>query len=95
MQYRVTEGQTLDIALCDAEQGSHIGLHEVLMIGDTSTPRVGTPLVQGAFVRAEVVDHVKGEKIIVFRYRRKKRYRRRTGHRQQLTRIKIHEIVVS
>jgi len=55
---------------------------------------VGSPLVSGALVRAEVVGDIKGEKIVVFRYRNKKRYRRRTGHRQQYTQIKISEIVL-
>jgi large subunit ribosomal protein L21 len=56
---------------------------------------VGTPLVTGAKVRARVMGMFKGKKIIVFRYRRKKRYRRRTGHRQQYTRVQIQEILVS
>lgn len=93
-QYRVEQGQTLNIALLDAEQGSNIELSEVLMIGGTNgMQQVGNPLVEGARVRAEVLGTVKGDKIIVFRYRRKKRYRRRTGHRQSYTRIKIDRIL--
>lgn len=93
MQYRVEKGQILDIALLDADPGSAIELDEVLLIGDAPEAVVGTPLVEGARVQAEIVGEVKGEKIIVFRYRRKKRYRRRTGHRQRYTRIKISAIV--
>ncbi len=93
MQYRVEQGQTLDIALHDAEPGSEIEFDEVLLIGGSDDVKVGSPLVQGAKIRARVVGDVKGEKIIVFRYRRKKRYRRRTGHRQQYTRVKIDEIL--
>jgi large subunit ribosomal protein L21 len=94
MQYRVEQGKTLDVALLDAEPGSTIELDEVLLVSDDDNVKVGTPLVSGAKVRAEVVGERKGEKILVFRYRNKKRFRRRKGHRQQYTRIKIDEIVV-
>lgn len=94
-QYRMETGATVDIALTDAEPGTEIEFAEVLMVSDTNNEvRVGTPLVEGARVRARVVDMVKGKKIIVFRYRNKNRYRRRTGHRQKYTRVKIDEIVV-
>jgi large subunit ribosomal protein L21 len=94
MQYRVEEGLTLTIDLLDVEAGSTIELGEVLLVGGTDEVKVGTPLVSGAVVHAEVLGDVKGDKIIVFRYRNKKRYRRRTGHRQQYTKIKISQIVV-
>ncbi|PDW03792.1 50S ribosomal protein L21 [Candidatus Viridilinea mediisalina] len=95
MQYRVEQGQILKIDLIEqAEAGSEIELGEVLLVGDGESVKVGAPLVSGAKVRAEVLGEQKGEKIIVFRYRNKKRYRRRTGHRQRYTQIKIHEIVV-
>ena len=94
MQYRVEEGKTITIDLLSAEPGSTIELNEVLLVGGTDDPKVGSPLVSGALVRAEVVGDIKGEKIVVFRYRNKKRYRRRTGHRQQYTQIKISEIVL-
>lgn len=95
MQYRVEEGKTLNIALRDgAEKGSNIELDEVLLVGGTDEIQVGTPLVAGARVRLQVVDNVKGDKIVVFRYRKRKRYRRRTGHRQQYTRVRVDEIVV-
>jgi large subunit ribosomal protein L21 len=95
MQYRVERGQTLDVALLEAEPGSEIELNEVLLVSNAEAGvQVGAPLVEGASVRAQVLGDVKGKKIVVFRYRNKKRYRRRTGHRQQYTRIKINEIVV-
>ncbi len=94
MQYRVEAGQVLTIDLIDdAEPGSHIELNEVLLVGNAEQVHVGSPTVSGALVRAEVVGERKGDKIIVFRYRNKKRYRRRTGHRQRYTQIKISEIV--
>jgi len=94
MQYRVEPDQTVRVDLLEAEPGSAIELNEVLLVGDGDKVKVGTPLVAGATVRAEVVGDIKGEKIIVFKYRNKKRYRRRTGHRQKYTHIKIREIVV-
>lgn len=94
MQYRVEQGQVLTIDLIEeAEAGSQIELGEVLLVGDGETVKVGAPLVSGAKVLAEVMGERKGEKIVVFRYRNKKRYRRRTGHRQRYTQIKISEIV--
>lgn len=92
MQYRVEKGQVLDIALVDAEPGSQIELGEVLLLGGDQT-LVGAPLVQGAKVLANVLGEAKGEKLIVFKYKNKKRYRRRTGHRQQYTRIAISDII--
>jgi large subunit ribosomal protein L21 len=92
MQYRVEEGQTLSVALLEAEPGSELDLGEVLLLGgDTTT--VGTPVVSGARVVAKVNGSEKGDKVVVFRYKSKKRYRRRTGHRQQYTRVTISRIV--
>src|SRR5690242_18186396 len=92
MQYRVEEGQEINIALLNAEIGSQVELGEVLLVGGDQT-FVGAPLVSGAKVVAKVLGEVKGDKIIVFRYKNKKRYRRRTGHRQKYTRIAISQIV--
>jgi large subunit ribosomal protein L21 len=92
MQYRVEEGQLLDVARLELDPGAEVELGEVLMIGGDE-PRIGAPLVDGARVRAEVVGETRGEKIVVFKYRNKKRYRRRTGHRQDYTRLAIKEIV--
>ncbi len=91
-QYRVEEGKTLDVALMEVEPGQEVTLGEVLMVGGTDDVKVGTPLVANASVIAEVVGEARGEKIIVFKYKRKKRYRRRTGHRQDYTRLQIKEI---
>jgi large subunit ribosomal protein L21 len=92
-QYRVEEGQKLRIALMEAEAGSTIEMNEVLMVGGAEGARIGSPVLNGASVQAEVLGDVKGDKIIVFRYRNKKRYRRRTGHRQKYTEIKISKII--
>ena len=93
MQYRVEEGQIVEVALLDAQPGSQVELGEVLLIGGGESAQVGSPLVEGAKVLAKVLGDVKGDKIVVFKYKNKKRYRRRTGHRQQYTRITISEIV--
>ena len=91
-QYRVEQGQTLDVALMDAEPGTEVVLDEVLLVGDADDTKIGAPLVANARVVAEVVGEARGEKIIVFKYKRKKRYRRRTGHRQDYTRLAIKAI---
>jgi large subunit ribosomal protein L21 len=93
MQYRVEEGQIVEIARLDAEPGSQLELEEVLLVGGGEQTLVGAPLVDGAKVLAKVLGEAKGEKIVVFKYKNKKRYRRRTGHRQQYTRIAISQIV--
>jgi large subunit ribosomal protein L21 len=93
MQYRVEEGQIVEVALLDAEPGSQVELGEVLLIGGGERAQVGSPLIAGAKVLAKVLGDVKGDKIVVFKYKNKKRYRRRTGHRQQYTRIAISQIV--
>jgi large subunit ribosomal protein L21 len=91
-QYRVEEGQELEVARLEAEPGSEIELGEVLLIGGDEAV-IGAPLVPGAKVLARVIGETIGDKIVVFRYKNKKRYRRRTGHRQRYTRIAISQIV--
>jgi large subunit ribosomal protein L21 len=92
MQYRVQVGQAVDVALLDAEPGSEVEFGEVLLVGGGERTLVGAPVVDGARVLANVVGDVKGDKIVVFRYKNKKRYRRRTGHRQGYTRVTISDI---
>lgn len=88
-QYRVTVGDTLSVEKLPVEAGSDITFDRVLMVGGDGSPRVGTPLVAGATVQAQVAEQYRGPKIVVFKYKPKKRYRRRTGHRQSLTRVAI------
>ena len=88
-QYRVAVGDTLSIEKLAVEPGSGITFDRVLMVGGDGSPKVGTPLVAGATVQAEVEQQFRGPKIVVFKYKPKKRYRRRTGHRQALTRVAI------
>lgn len=88
-QYRVAVGDVINVERLDAEAGSSITIDQVLMIGGVGAAQIGAPVVEGATVSADVVDAMRGEKIIVFKYKPKKRYRRRTGHRQALTRLAI------
>lgn len=88
-QYRVAVGDTLSIEKLPVEPGADITFDRVLMVGSDGSAKVGTPLLAGATVQAQVEQQYRGPKIIVFKYKPKKRYRRRTGHRQSLTRVAI------
>ena len=87
-QYRVSEGQKLRVEKLPGSAGDKVTLGEVLLIGGDS-PKIGQPLVKGASVAAEIVAQDRGKKIVVFKFRRRKNYRRKTGHRQQYTLIEI------
>jgi large subunit ribosomal protein L21 len=91
-QYRVEPGATLRVERIDAEPGSSVTLDRVLVVGDGDEVRVGDPLVSGASVRATVLGEVLGDKIVVFKYKPKVKYRRRTGHRQRYTALRVEEI---
>lgn len=90
-QYRVTTGDEIVVEKLEGEPGSKVTFDTVLMIKDKDKVIAGNE-VEKAKVYGEIVEHFKGEKIIVFKYRPKKRYRRKTGHRQQFTRVKITKI---
>jgi large subunit ribosomal protein L21 len=92
-QYKVSAGEIIDVDKLSCEVGEKIELDRVLLVADGEEVRVGQPTVKGAKVFATVTDHVKGPKIIVFKYRPKQRYRRKRGHRQAYTRLMIDEIV--
>ena len=91
-QYRVAPGDTIEVERLDAEPGTDVELGEVLMVGGEDGVQIGTPLVGGAKVLARVVGQGRGAKLTVFKYKPKKRYRRKTGHRQSITRLAIKEI---
>ena len=94
-QYRVRPGDTIAVERLGGSPGETLDLERVLLLGgDGAETRVGSPGVAGAIVRAEVLDHALGEKIVVFRYKSKVRYRRKTGHRQKLTRLRIRDILL-
>ena len=91
-QYKVRPGDTLQVEKLPVEPGDTIELDRVLMVADDDSVAIGAPVVEGAKVVAEVVDQRRGPKIIVFKYKAKVRYRRKTGHRQSLTTLRIKEI---
>ena len=91
-QYKVEPGDTIEVERLEAEPGSQVELAEVLMVSNDDGVQVGTPLVEGAKVVATVLRQGKGPKLVVFKYKPKKRYRRKTGHRQNLTMLSIKAI---
>lgn len=91
-QYRAVEGGWIEVDRLPGEIGDTVTDMTVLLFADGENVSVGAPLVSGAKVSATVVDQIKGPKIIVFKYRPKKHYRVKTGHRQQYTRLKIDSI---
>lgn len=93
-QYKVSAGEIIDVDKLPLEVGEKVELDRVLLVADGEEVRVGQPTIEGAKVLATVTDHVKGPKIIVFKYRPRQRYRRKKGHRQNYTRLTIDEIVV-
>ncbi|MHB8598437.1 MAG: 50S ribosomal protein L21 [Ktedonobacteraceae bacterium] len=92
-QYKVSVGQTLEVNRLAVDDGAQIAFDEVLLIGDEDTTMVGTPFVDNAQVLATAVKQARGEKLIVFKYKAKKRYRHKRGHRQELTVLMIDDIV--
>ena len=88
-QYRVVPGDIIKVERLDVEAGATIALEDVLMVGEGADAKVGQPLVAGASVAAEVVAQDRGPKIIVFKKKRRKNYRRKNGHRQDLTVLRI------
>ncbi len=88
-QYRVKEGDRITVERLATEAGQDVTLDRVLMVGGSSSTKIGTPVVDGASVTARVDEHFRGEKLVIFKFKPKKRYRRKTGHRQELTRLTI------
>ncbi len=93
-QYRVSPEEKLRIPLTTAEPGSTLVLDRVLMVRDGDAVKLGSPVLEGARVEAEVLGHARGPKIIVGKYKRRKGYRRRNGHRQDFTEILVRSIQV-
>jgi len=88
-QYRVGVGDRIAVERLAVDAGSVFNFERVLLLGGDGSTRIGTPIVDGANVTAFVDEHNRGEKIIIFKFKAKKRYRRRTGHRQEFTRLTI------
>jgi large subunit ribosomal protein L21 len=88
-QYRVEQGATIRVEKLPGDKGSQIDLAEVLLVGDGEKVTVGQPTVAGAKVTAEIVGQELGPKLLIFKFRRRKAYRKKTGHRQQYTALRI------
>ena len=88
-QYKVAVGDIIKVEKIDGEAGSSISLDEVLMVGDDKGVKVGTPTISGTVVTAEILEHSRTAKIIVFKKKRRQNYRRKAGHRQHQTVLKI------
>jgi large subunit ribosomal protein L21 len=91
-QFRAEPGMSIRIPALDVEPGESVTFDEVLLGASDDAVKIGVPLVDGAAVTAEVVAHGKGEKIIVFKHKRRKNYRRKQGHRQKYTEVRINEV---
>ncbi len=91
-QYRVSVGDVIDVEALAAEPGEQVVLDRVLLLAQEGQVVVGRPTVEGAAIRATVLDHGKHRKVRIFKYRPKQRYHVKTGHRQPYTRLEIDEI---
>lgn len=91
-QFRVEADRKLYVHRLDAEVGAEVKFDKVLLVDNNGAITVGTPVVEGATVSAKVLDHLKGDKVIVFKKKRRKGYKKRNGHRQYLTQILIQTI---
>ncbi len=92
-QYRVKPGDVLDIGRIPGDEGSTASLEHVLAHGEGEAVVVGSPKVEGAKVQAEILAHIRAPKVTAFKYKRRKGYHRKVGHRQEMTRIKVAEII--
>lgn len=94
-QYRVSADDELQLERLEGEAGAKIEFPEVLMVSEGDNVKIGSPMIDGAKVVAEVVEQLRGPKVIAFKKRRRKNSRRKKGHRQHLTKVRITEIVAA
>ncbi|MDQ6887748.1 MAG: 50S ribosomal protein L21 [Gemmatimonadota bacterium] len=94
LQFRAEPGKTLRLPSIAADVGSSVTFDEVLLGGDGNSVHAGAPLVSGAKVTGEIVRHGKGDKIVIFKFKRRKNYARKQGHRQGFTEVKINDITL-
>jgi len=92
-QYRITPGEKVKVEQIAADVGAEVVLDQVLMVGEGESVRLGQPIVAGATVKATVVSHGRGDKVEIFKMRRRKHYQKHQGHRQNYTELKIDSIV--
>ncbi|MEY4904784.1 MAG: hypothetical protein RLZZ292_2599 [Bacteroidota bacterium] len=92
-QFKVEEGRYIFVHQLEAAEGSNVSFDQVHLVDNNGAVRVGTPVLAGASVSATVLSHVKGDKLVVFKKKRRKGYRVKNGHRQRFTKIQIDKIV--
>lgn len=92
-QYRVEQGDVIDVELLGCEAGNEVEFNNVLLISSNDAIKVGAPNVAKSIVRGEFLQEVKGPKVIAFKYKKRKPFRRKVGHRQKYARVKITEII--
>jgi large subunit ribosomal protein L21 len=91
-QYRVQEGDTLRVERIPGDVGASVSFDEVLMISDGSSVNIGQPFLENSAVKGHITEQARSKKVLVFKYKRRKRYRRKIGHRQPYTAVKIDSI---
>ena len=94
-QFKVAKDQKVFVHRLDAKEGSKVSFDRVLLIDDNGSVTIGAPVVEGAAVEVKVLQHLKGDKVIVFKKKRRKGYQKQNGHRQYLTEVSIENIVSS
>ena len=92
-QYRVAKGDVIKVEQLDSEAGQSVDFEKVLMVSDGDSHKVGSPLLAGAKVTAEVLEQGRAKKVIIIKFRRRKHYMKRQGHRQNYTAVRITDIV--
>ncbi|MDX2049967.1 MAG: 50S ribosomal protein L21 [Rickettsiaceae bacterium] len=92
-QYKVEPNRIIKVEKIEGEPGSEIEFNEILMIGEFSKPSIiGTPVIKGAAVKAKILEQIKTDKVLVFKKKRRQNYRRKNGHRQEMTSVQILDI---
>jgi large subunit ribosomal protein L21 len=94
-QYRVISGERLKVEKLEVEVGGVVTLDQILMVSDGESTTIGSPIINGATVKATVLSHGRGDKVMIFKFRRRKHYRKTQGHRQSFTEIQIGEILAA
>ncbi len=93
-QYRVAPNDIIEVEKIAGRPGDIVELAEVILLGGEGGPKTGSPTIAGALVAAEVIEQKRADKIVVFKKKRRKNYRRKTGHRQKFTEVKITDVVL-
>lgn len=92
-QYKAEQGSLLRVDRLDGAEGDELQFDRIMLVSDGESVTVGTPFVQGASVKTKLEKHAKGDKVVVFKYKRRKGYRKKRGHRQQYSFVRVEEIV--